>query len=140
MTTIPDLAEIGKRYQALCETVHTYEENAGRTNGSVHIELAAKYQSPERIQAALDAGADLLGHNIIQQLVASEKALNEMGAPTHRTHVIGHVQKNKAGKALAYADCIETIDSLELAQRLNRLAGDRNRAFDIFLQVNSSGA
>lgn len=140
MTAVPDLAEIGERYQALCETVRACEARTGRESGSVRIELAAKYQSSERVLAALNAGAELIGHNLIQQLVAGEEALSQMGAPAHRTHVIGHVQKNKAGKALTYADCIETVDSLELAQRLNRLAGEKSKPLDIFLQVNSSGA
>lgn len=140
MTAVPDLAEIGERYRALRATVRACEARAGRENGSVRIELAAKYQSPERVLSALQAGAELIGHNLIQQLTAGEEALRELGAPAHRTHVIGHVQKNKAGKALDYADCIETVDSLELAQRLNRLAGEKGKALDIFLQVNSSGA
>lgn len=140
MTAVPGLAEIGERYQALRETVRACEGRAGREGGSVRIELAAKYQSPERVLAALRAGADLIGHNLIQQLAAGEEALSELGAPAHRTHVIGHVQKNKAGKALAYTDCIETVDSLELAQRLNRLANEKGKPLDIFLQVNSSGA
>ena len=140
MTAVPGLAEIGERYQALRATVRACEDRTGREGGSVRIELAAKYQSPERVLAALQAGAELIGHNLIQQLGIGEEALSELGAPAHRTHVIGHVQKNKAGKALTYADCIETVDSLELAQRLNRLAGEKGTPVDIFLQVNSSGA
>lgn len=168
MTAIPDLPEIRERYLALREAVAAAEERAGRAPGSVTIELAAKYQAPERVAAALEAGATLLGHNIIQQLTASESALAEMaqsetarsaltpaeratpGAGTlrHRTHVIGHVQSNKAAKAIAFAQCIETLDSFELAERLNRLQGGRREAagtadpgpFDVFLQVNSSGA
>lgn len=140
MTAVPNLAEINERYQALCETVRSCEARTGRESGSVRIELAAKYQSPERVLAALTAGAELIGHNLIQQLAAGEEALSKMDAPAHRVHVIGHVQKNKAGKALAYADCIETVDSLELAQRLNRLSGEKGTPLDIFLQVNSSGA
>lgn len=156
MTAIPNLAEIRERYCALREAVAEAESKAGRPAGSVAIELAVKYQSPERIAAALEAGAHLFGHNIIQQLAASEGALAEMQRtdstsrhiplPAHRTHVIGHVQSNKAAKALAFASCIETLDSVELAERLNRLQGERRAAngnfgpFDVFLQINSSGA
>lgn len=46
------------------------EAAAGRSQESVQIELAAKYQAPERVLAALQAGGTLLGHNIIQQLEA----------------------------------------------------------------------
>ncbi|MGJ9715631.1 YggS family pyridoxal phosphate-dependent enzyme [Actinotignum sp. GS-2025b] len=68
------------------------------------------------------------------------------GNPPHWTHVIGHVQSNKAGRALELADCIETVDSLKLAQRLNRLQGrlleegHAHGPFSIYVQVNSSEA
>ncbi|MBE6484899.1 MAG: YggS family pyridoxal phosphate-dependent enzyme [Actinomycetaceae bacterium] len=145
-TSIPSLRDIPLRYRRLRERVLAAEAAVGREAGSVSIELAAKYQAPERILAALSAGATLFGHNIIQQLETSEEALAAANAPEHRTHVIGHLQKNKAGKALCYAQCIETLDSLDLAQRLDRLQarrreeGTASEPFDVMLQVNSSGA
>ncbi|MCF2705884.1 YggS family pyridoxal phosphate-dependent enzyme [Arcanobacterium haemolyticum] len=146
MSIIPSLAEIPGRIARLHERVAQATAAAGREDQSVAIELAVKYQAPERVLAALDAGATLLGHNIIQQLESGEAALERAAAPTHRTHVIGHVQTNKAGKALDWADCIETLDSIKLAERLNRLQEDRltsgraNKPFDVMIQVNSSGA
>ncbi|MFT0848983.1 YggS family pyridoxal phosphate enzyme [Actinomycetaceae bacterium L2_0104] len=125
MTEIPGVAEIADRFKRLRERVSAAESASGRTPGSVQVELAAKYQAPERVLAALNGGATLLGHNIVQQLEASEVALAEARAPTHRTHVIGHVQKNKAAKALRYSQCIETVDSYKLAERLNRLHAER---------------
>lgn len=125
MTEIPRIDEIAGRFVELQEQVRAVEAAAGRAEGSVQIELAAKYQAPERVLAALQAGSALLGHNIIQQLEASETALAGANAPAHRTHVIGHVQKNKAAKALRYSQCIETIDSFKLAARLDRLWGER---------------
>lgn len=139
---IPHLDEIPTRLARLHETVLAATQRAGRAEGAVVVELAVKYQGADRIAAALGAGGFLLGHNLIQQLEAAELALRATGAPTHRTHVIGHVQKNKAAKALAFAQCIETLDSLPLAERLNRLHGERDASepFDVMLQVNSSGA
>ncbi|MFT3943412.1 MAG: YggS family pyridoxal phosphate-dependent enzyme [Ancrocorticia sp.] len=139
MSEIPSVDEIAGRFARLQEQVHGVEAAAGRTEGSVQIELAAKYQAPERVLAALQADGTLLGHNIIQQLEASETALAAASAPAHRTHVIGHVQKNKAAKALRYSQCIETVDSFKLAARLGRLWGEQH-PFDIMIQVNSSGA
>ncbi len=167
MTEIPRIDEIAGRFVELQEQVRAVEAAAGRAEGSVQIELAAKYQAPERVLAALQAGSALLGHNIIQQLEASETALAGANAPAHRTHVIGHVQKNKAAKALRYSQCIETIDSFKLAARLDRLWGERlwgervgservgtqggaradgsradreRQPFDFMIQVNASGA
>ena len=125
MTEIPRVDEIAGRFVELQEQVRAVETAAGRAEGSVQIELAAKYQASERVLAALRAGGVLLGHNIIQQLEASETALAGANAPAHRTHVIGHVQKNKAAKALRYSQCIETVDSFKLAARLDRLWGER---------------
>ena len=102
--------------------------------------------------AALRAGASRIGHNYIQQLTQSESELRSSGAPSHRVHVIGHVQANKAGKALRAADCVETVDSFELASRLNRIQegrissgecdrwGDPVGRFDVMIQVNSAGS
>lgn len=146
MSEIPSVEEIAGRFARLQEQVRGAEAAAGRSQESVQIELAAKYQAPERVLAALQAGGTLLGHNIIQQLEASETALAAAAAPAHRTHVIGHVQNNKAAKALRYSQCIETVDSLKLATRLDRLRGEHiqpwgeQQPFDIMIQVNSSGA
>lgn len=146
MSEIPSAEEIAGRFARLQEQVRGAEAAAGRSQESVQIELAAKYQAPERVLAALQAGSTLLGHNIIQQLEASETALAAAAAPAHRTHVIGHVQNNKAAKALRYSQCIETVDSLKLATRLDRLRGEHiqpwgeQQPFDIMIQVNSSGA
>lgn len=125
---------IAERYAELRSDVD--DASGGRTT----ILLAAKHQPPEAILEALSAGATLIGHNIIQQLTASEEELARLGAPEHDTHVIGHVQSNKARAALTHAGTIQTVDSLKTARRLNTVATDMGVRRNIFLQVNSSGA
>lgn len=148
----PDVSEIAGRWESLRDKVAAAASRAGRGENAVSILLAAKFQEPERVAAALRAGGGLIGHNYIQQLEEGETALAELGAPSHRVHVIGHVQANKAGKAIRAADCIETLDSLKLATRLDRLHGERIAAgelrkdggplgpFDVMIQVNSAGS
>ena len=148
----PDVSEIAGRWESLRDKVAAAASRAGRGENAVSILLAAKFQEPERVAAALRAGGGLIGHNYIQQLEEGETALAELGAPSHRVHVIGHVQANKAGKAIRAADCIETLDSLKLAARLDRLHGERIAAgelrkdggplgpFDVMIQVNSAGS
>lgn len=148
----PDVSEIAGRWESLRDKVAAAASRAGRGEKAVSILLAAKFQEPERVAAALRAGGGLIGHNYIQQLEEGETALAELGAPSHRVHVIGHVQANKAGKAIRAADCIETLDSLKLAARLDRLHGERIAAgelrkdggplgpFDVMIQVNSAGS
>ena len=148
----PDASEIAGRWERLRDKVAAAASRAKRDENAVSILLAAKFQEPERVLAALRAGGGLIGHNYIQQLEEGERALSELGAPFHRVHVIGHVQANKAGKAIRAADCIETLDSLKLAARLDRLQGERISAgelgkdgnplgpFDVMIQVNSAGS
>lgn len=148
----PEIAEIAGRWERVREQVASAAQRCGRSEDEVQILLAAKFQEPQRVLTALQAGATRIGHNYIQQLEAGHAALSSLSAPLYRTHVIGHVQTNKASKALLHADCIETLDSLKLAQRLNRLQGERIAAhqlspgkdgpqtFDVMIQVNSSGS
>lgn len=126
---------ISERYQQL--TAEVNEASAGR---DVRVLLAAKHQPAEKIMEALQAGATLLGHNIIQQLTATEEALAELGAPEHETHVIGHVQSNKARAALRHAHTIETVDSAKTARRLSTVSDDLGVDRNVFIQVNSAGA
>ena len=125
---------IGDRFTQLKNQVDT------ASGGKTRILLAAKHQPPESVLAALEAGATLVGHNIIQQLTASAQALEELGAPEHDTHVIGHVQSNKARPALTHAGTIQTVDSFKTAKRLNTVTESLGLKRNIFIQVNSSGA
>lgn len=124
---------IGDRFTQLKDQVD--KASGGRTR----ILLAAKHQPPDAVMAALNAGATLIGHNIIQQLTASAEVLEEMGAPEHDTHVIGHVQSNKARPALTHAGTIQTVDSFKTAKRLNTVTESLGLKRNIFIQINSSG-
>ncbi len=116
---------------------------AGRDPADVRLLLATKTQPVERVLEALDAddraraddpalGAVLLGENRVQELVAKAPALTGRAA----VHLIGPLQSNKVNAALRWASCIESIASLELAQRLSARATDD---LEVYLQVNVSG-
>ncbi|MFE1523181.1 YggS family pyridoxal phosphate-dependent enzyme [Schaalia turicensis] len=169
----PTAEEIPGRINLVRDALRGAEEAAGIPLGTARLQIVVKHQPITAIRAALTAGSRLMGQNFIQQLQEVEAQLAipgtnadssarlihdasawegsgtapaSAGNPPHWTHVIGHVQSNKAGRALELADCIETVDSLKLAQRLNRLQGrlrEEDHAhgpFSIYVQVNSSGA
>jgi pyridoxal phosphate enzyme (YggS family) len=109
--------------------------------------LATKQQPAESIRAAIRAGANLIGENRVQELVAKAPELADL---PHQAHVIGPLQTNKINATLRWATCVETVDSLRLAERLaERLAaraaaGDLTAAsasggFGVMIQVNTSG-
>ncbi len=87
-----------------------------------------------RLEAAVAAGLTLLGENRVQE--AESKAPLLAGA---RWHLIGPLQSNKARRAVELFDVVESVDSVDLARRLDRLAGEAGRAaggLGIYLQVN----
>ncbi|KAE8764600.1 YggS family pyridoxal phosphate-dependent enzyme [Georgenia thermotolerans] len=153
-------AGIAARLGEVRRRVAAAADDAGRDPREVRVLLAVKTQPVEAIRAALEAGADLLGHNRAQELVATGPGLAEPGVPAHAMHFIGHLQSNKVNQVLRWASCVQTVDSLRLAERLDQAVaradagaapdggaapddGTRARAagepLDVLVQVNTSG-
>ena len=85
-----------------------------------------------RLRAAVAAGLTLLGENRVQEAESKAPAV-----PEARWHLIGPLQSNKARRAVELFDVIESVDSVELARRLDRLAADAGRVpLGVYFQVN----
>jgi pyridoxal phosphate enzyme (YggS family) len=132
-------AGIAARLGEVRRRIAAAADGAGRDPGEVRLLLAVKTQPVEAIRAALDAGADLLGHNRAQELVATGPGLAEPGVPAHAMHFIGHLQSNKVNQVLRWATCVQTVDSLRLADRLDQaVARAEGEPLDVLVQVNTS--
>lgn len=131
-------SEIGDRIAAVRERIDAACAAAGRDPREVRLLLATKTLDADRVLDAVRAGADLLGENRVQELVAKGPALAEL---EHRpeVHLIGHLQSNKVNAALRWADCLESVDSLDLAERIAARCAAADRTLDVMLQVNTSG-
>jgi PLP dependent protein len=99
----------------------------------VIVEAAAKTRSAEEAEAAIKGGIQILGYNYVQE---AEKIKAHIDADV-AWHLIGHLQKNKAKKAVQIFDMIETIDSVELAEIVDKLCGQMNKNMDVLIEVNS---
>jgi pyridoxal phosphate enzyme (YggS family) len=99
----------------------------------VALVAVSKSVSAARLGAALEAGMTTFGENRVQE--AESKAPDVPGA---RWHLVGHLQGNKASRAMRLFESIDSVDSLDLAQRLSGLAHDQRdgRRLPILLQVN----
>jgi PLP dependent protein len=98
----------------------------------VTLVAVSKKVAAERVRAAVEAGMTLFGENRVQEALAK---LPEV--PGARWHLVGPLQSNKARRAIEAFDMIETLDSVSLAQRLDRIAGELGRAsVPVLLQVN----
>ena len=117
---------------------------AGRDPGEVRLLVATKTQTPDAVLEALAEGADLIGENRVQELVAKAPAVADRVADgSLAVHMIGHLQRNKINQVLATATCLETLDSLDLARAISDrcVRDDRtgDRALEVMVQVNVTG-
>lgn len=125
-----NLRRVETRIQAACD-------RAGRGREEVRLLLASKTVPPQNMRYTLDAGERLFGENKIQE--ALEKVAAFAHDPRPEWHFIGHLQTNKIKYVTRFARMVQSIDRLELAQKLNaRLERNAQEPMDVLLQVNSS--
>jgi hypothetical protein len=99
----------------------------------VQLVAAAKAQGPEAIREAIEGGAAVIGENYVQEAEAARRAISLPAA----WHGIGHLQKNKVKKAVALFDMIETVDSLEIAQEIDRRCAQAGKVMPVLVEINS---
>lgn len=109
-------------------------QNAGRNADEIKLVAVSKTHPAEILLKAIEAGAKILGENKVQE---AESKIEEIGREKAEWHLIGHLQKNKARKAIRLFDWIHTIDSIELAERLERICKEENRAgLNVLIQAD----
>ena len=99
----------------------------------VELVAAAKTRTPAEITEALNAGIKILGENYVQE---AEQAYNAIGKLA-QWHCIGHLQKNKVKKAVEIFDLIETVDTLDLAEEINKRCVQIGKIMPVLIEVNS---
>jgi pyridoxal phosphate enzyme (YggS family) len=99
----------------------------------VHLVGAAKTRTPEEIDEAVAAGLEIIGENYVQE---AEKAFQVVGNRA-KWHMIGHLQRNKAKKAVRVFDMIETVDSMKLAREIDKCCGKINKVMPVLIEINS---
>ena len=108
---------------------------AGRNENEVELMLVTKTVEAKNIRFALQSGETLTGENKVQELKQKYEELKDI---PHEAHLIGHLQSNKIKEVLRYVSCIQSVDRVELAQKLNDQLQKEGRELDILIQVNSS--
>jgi len=122
------LEAIRQRIKAACE-------RADREPNSLRLLAVTKSQPPEAVKAAVEAGLILFGENKIQEA----KAKIPLCPGKTRWHFIGHLQSNKCREAVGLFEMIESVDSLALAQELNKRAELAAKTLPVLLEVNVAG-
>ncbi len=123
-----NLEAVQRRINAACE-------RAGREPGSVTLVAVTKTQPPEVVAEASRAGLSLFGENKVQEA----KAKIPLCLGRLRWHLVGHLQTNKCRDAVALFEMIQSVDSLHLAEEINKRAEQAAKTMPVLLEVNAVG-
>jgi len=123
-----NLEKVQQRIRAACE-------RAGRDPDSVLLLAVSKSHPPETIMAAAGCGQVFFGENKVQEA----KAKIPLCSGKVRWHFIGHLQSNKCRDAVELFEMIQSVDSLPLAQEINKRAEAAARTLPVLLEVNVAG-
>jgi pyridoxal phosphate enzyme (YggS family) len=127
------------------ERIEKAARKAGRDPKEIKLVAVSKTVEVARIKEAIETGVSILGENYIQE---AQKKIEEIGRPacTERFgegrpvswHFIGHLQSNKAKYAIRLFDMIHSLDSIPLAEELNRRAEQADQVIRVMIEVNLS--
>ena len=124
---------IAQRVQSVLEKIRSAEEKAGRPGGSVRLVAATKTVTVDRIQEGVSAGLTILGENRVQEAIPKVAAFS--GSPV-RWHFLGQLQRRKVRSVIGLFEVIHSVDSVELAQEIDRRAGEAGCHQRVLIEVN----
>ena len=125
---------ITENIKKIRNNIETAAKKAKRKSEHVRILAATKLVTVDRIQEAVEAGISTIGENKVQEAEEKFSLL-----PKVEKHMIGHLQTNKVKRAVRLFDIIESVDSLRLANEINKCAFQINKTMPIFIEVNVAG-
>lgn len=130
------MEHIRKNCLLVAERIARAAERAERAADAIEVVAVSKTRSAEETEAALRCGLHLLGENRVQEAEEKKPAVSAEAS----WHMIGHLQSNKAGKAVELFAMVQSVDRLSLARALARRAEAAGRRLDVLLQVNTAGS
>src|SRR3954452_9060260 len=126
---------LADNFSKIEQRIRTACVKAGRERNSVSLVAVSKGHSPEEVRAAADLGHTLFGENKVQEAKAK---IPRCPGKLH-WHMIGHLQSNKCRDAVYFFKMIESVESLELAQEVNKAADKWGKTMPVLLEVNIAG-
>jgi PLP dependent protein len=123
-----NVAEVKRRIALAAERV-------GRDPGSIVLIAATKKKPAAMVEAAIAAGVTDIGENYVQEAAAKQALVTHPA----RWHMIGHLQRNKAKRAVEMFDLIHTVDGIELGRALGTQAAVRQQPVRVLMEVNLGG-
>lgn len=124
---------IQEKYIDILKKKNSAAVRSGRMPGDVTLMAVTKTHTPAEINQVIDAGATDIGENKVQELLSKYDSVKPV-----RWHLIGHLQTNKVKSVIDKVVMIHSVDSLHLAQEINKRAGNAGLVMDILIEVNSA--
>lgn len=129
------MVDIAANYQKVLERIRKAAAESSRDPREIKLLAASKSQSVSQIRAAIEAGIRLFGENYVQEARAKRGVIQE----AVEWHMIGHLQRNKVKMALELFDLIQSLDSLELAQEIEKEGKKKGKKVRALVEVNLGG-
>jgi PLP dependent protein len=126
------MSSIAENLQCVREQIASAAANSGRSADDVELVAITKTHPAEKVREAVEAGQTLFGESRVQEARAKIPELSS----NIRWHFVGHLQKNKIRHALPLFEMIHSVDSLGLAQDINRIAEEQGVHPRVLLEVN----
>ena len=125
---------LAARFTGVCDRLAAAARKAGRSPAEITLIAISKTHPASAIERLIGLGATDIGENRVQE---AEQKIAEIGRKRARWHLVGHLQANKARRAVNLFDVIHSLDSVELAGRLDRLCGEEGRGtLRVLIQVD----
>ncbi|MGA8090154.1 MAG: YggS family pyridoxal phosphate-dependent enzyme [Terracidiphilus sp.] len=135
------MSQLAENLEKLQVAIADACRRAGRRREDVELMAVSKTYLAKTIAEAASLGLTLFGENRVQEFSGKAKDLKPLrsnGDKPIRIHLIGHLQSNKAARAVELFDAVDAVDSLRLAQRLNDAAGKLGKRLPVLLEVKLS--
>ncbi len=127
---------MNKDINMIYERIQKAKEKAGRKDKISFVAVSKTRTVEEMKEAEKISWVDFFGENRVQEAESKRKIY---GTSKISWRLIGHLQANKARKAIELFDYIDSVDSSDLALRLNRIAGETGKVIPVLIEVNTSG-
>jgi len=131
------MTALGENLERLEAAIAWACRQAGRGRGEVELMAVSKTYPAATIAEAAGLGLRLFGENRVQEFAAKAVDLGPWRKSTE-CHLIGHLQSNKAARAVELFDAVDSVDSLRLAERLNEAAGKLGKRLPVLIEVKLS--
>jgi pyridoxal phosphate enzyme (YggS family) len=128
---------IAKNIAEVRERIAAAARRAARSPDEITLMAVSKTFSVENIREAYTAGLRVFGENRVQEFAAKSEALRDLSDV--KWHLIGHLQSNKAGKAVDLFDAIDSVDTVRMADKLNAFAAVAAKTLPVLIEINVGG-